>query len=138
MSSGQRLLLKWVLCLVSYTALATLAFEGLCLPFPRGDRVGHRKRCSPEDGWTAGRRGQSARRVPKVHLSPGLWRGARLRTSEQLTWLDLSRPHHTGHHQRTLCSIQQLSYRYFKHGCCNLLQKEIKLKFFGLPHFSLE
>lgn len=48
------LLLNCFFCLVSYTAQGTLAFEGLCLPFPRRDRVGHHRTCSPEDGWTAG------------------------------------------------------------------------------------
>lgn len=48
------LLLNCFFCLVSYTAQGTLAFEGLCLPFPRRDRVGHHRTCGPEDGWTAG------------------------------------------------------------------------------------
>lgn len=67
------LLLKCFLCLVCYTALATLASEGPYLSCPRRDRVGHGRRWSAEgdglvvrgDSWTVG-----------AHLSPSLRRGA--------------------------------------------------------------
>ena len=52
-----------------------LPLRDFVFPSQEGDRVGHHRRCSPEDGWTAGRRRRSALGVPRVHLSLSL-RGA--------------------------------------------------------------
>lgn len=74
------LLLKWVWYIVSYIALATLAFEGLCLPSPRGDsgemQFRGRMDCCWSEGTVGPQGAQSASVTKSVERSTTARQGA--------------------------------------------------------------